>query len=101
MKTRMELTCPGTAANYQVITATEWQSKYGIGHPSNVGDCSLFISPLGEDGVPLENGTLNVELRPGDSRHWYHPPPGTFQIVAVCSKTCHQKAILEYDEPMS
>lgn len=100
MRTAFTLTCPGSATNYVVIVATAWQSKFGLGYPKNVGDCELFIVPLDENGRPIEDGKLNVQLKPGDSMSWYYPPPDTAQIVAVCSKICHGSAILEIDTPI-
>lgn len=99
MRTTVKLTCPGTATNYTVIVDTDWQSRFGLGNPSNVGDCDLFIVPLDTKGKPIELGHLNVELKAGESRPWYNPPTGTAKIGAVCSKECDGTAILEYDTP--
>lgn len=101
MRKTINLPCPGSASNFVVIVATAWQSKYGLGNPKNVGNCELFISPLDENGKPIEGGHRNVQLSPGKSMAWYYPPEGTAQIVAVCSKVCHGRAILEIDLPAS
>jgi hypothetical protein len=95
-RTRAPLECPGTAANFTVIVSTAGQSQYGIGHPQNIGNCSLFLVALNDDGNEIED----LELIPRASRHWYWPPSGTAQIVAVCHKTCHGRAVLEFDTPV-
>jgi len=93
------LSCPGSMGNLTVIVATAGQAQYGIGHPANVGDCRLFLGGLDGDGNPVEPQN-DVVLYPGDSRHWYYPPNGSVQIVAVCASDCHGQAILEYDMPV-
>ena len=99
-RTQVALTCPGTQTNYKVIVHTAWQSRYGLGNPTNVGSCPLFLAPLGSDGEPIDNGRKDVKLDPGGSVPWYYPPDGTAKIVAVCSKACSGgSAVLEYDTP--
>ncbi len=79
-----------------ILAASAGTAQYGIGHPENTGDCELFIGALDESGKVLED----IALKPGDSRHWYWPPTGTAKLYAVCSKTCHGTAVLEYDTPI-
>ena len=83
-RTSVEVICPGSRNNLTVIVPTAGQAQYGIGHPANTGDCTLFLGALDADGNPLHPGR-DLQLRPGHSRHWYYPPTGTEQIVAVGS----------------
>jgi hypothetical protein len=95
-RTPIGLACPGTDQNFVVLTADAGVSQYGIGHPENTGDCVLYVVALDQNGVLVDE----LVLGPGDSRHWYWPPSNTVQIVAVCGKTCHGAAVLEYDTPI-
>jgi hypothetical protein len=98
-RTRIELNCPGTPDNYIVIVPTAAQAQYGVGNPENTGDCTLFLDALDEDGHLVDWSQL--QLDPGQSRHWYYPPSGAAQIVVSCHNTCHGNGELEFDTPIS
>ena len=66
MRKTINLPCPGSASNFVVIVATAWQSKYGLGNPKNIGNCELFISPLDENGEPIERGFEMFNFVPGN-----------------------------------
>src|SRR5688500_5080737 len=100
MRSSVTLECPGTRNNFTVLVSTAWQSKFGIGNPKNIRECELFLAPLDASDNPIRNGRWNVELKPGESRPWYHPPAGTAKIAAVCSKLCNGTAVLEFDTPV-
>ncbi len=98
-RTSIPLNCPGSRDNLTVIVPTAGQAQYGVGHPENTGDCNLFLGALDGDGNPI-NPQNDVQLYPGDSIHWYYPPKGAVQIVAVCASDCHGQAVLEFDTPV-
>ncbi|HEY0791468.1 MAG TPA: hypothetical protein VGD78_10435 [Chthoniobacterales bacterium] len=101
MRTSTELACPGRRDNYVVIVdGPDWKVKWGIGNPANTGNCALFLSGLDSGSNPV-NASSDLRLNPGDNTHWYWPPAGSVQIVAVCSNDCNVSgsAVLEYDTP--
>jgi hypothetical protein len=97
-RTTIEFPCPGSKFNKVVVVPTAAQAQYGVGHPENTGDCTLFLDALDENGNLLDGSTL--QLNPGQSRHWYYPPSGTAQIVVVCHDACHGDGKLEFDAPV-
>jgi hypothetical protein len=88
------LTCPGTASNSVQLT-NEFTTPFGIGHPTNTGDCTLFLVAL--DGN--RNVVKELQLDPGQSVDWYTPPAGAVAIFAACHEECQGKGELTYDTP--
>ena len=95
MRTVIRLACPGTQTNSVFITQTDWQSRYGVGHPANTGDTDLLITALDENNSAIDD----VRLAPGQSLPWYTPPSGTVSILAVGPNNCSGTPVLEYDTP--
>ena len=90
------LSCPGSQGNAVRLT-NEFTTPAGIGHPTNTGECQIFIDAL--DGAG--NLLLELTLDPGESRDWFHPPPGATSIWVVCNSGCSGRGELTYDTPMS
>ena len=95
MRTVIRLSCPGTQGNTVFITSTDWQSRYGLGHPANTGDADLIIVALDQDNTPISD----LRLRFGQSLPWYTPPDGTVSIAVVGPINCNGTPVFEYDTP--
>jgi hypothetical protein len=92
--TAIQLTCPGTAANAVRLT-NEFTTPAGIGHPTNTGECTLFLVAFdGDDKVVNE-----LQLDPGQSVDWYTPPAGAVAIFAACHEECPGTGELRIDTP--
>ena len=83
------------------ITDVPAQVRWGLGNPSNIGTCTLFVVGLDGNGNPMGDGVnyLPLTLNPGDSVTWWWPPSGAAAIAAVCSSQCNLSgtAVLQYD----
>jgi hypothetical protein len=103
MRERLELSCPGTTTNYEVLIPTEWQCLYGLTGIMNVGQCPLHISPRDADGKMLKvNGqSKNIMLQPWDSIPHYYPPEGTVTVSVGCDKNCRASGAIEFEAPES
>jgi hypothetical protein len=103
MRERLELTCPGTSSNYEVLIPTEWQCLYGMTGIVNVGQCPLHISPRKADGNMMTNNgrTMNITLQPGESIPQYYPPEGTVKVIVACDKFCRAVGAIEFEAPES
>ena len=99
MRKQSTAPCPGTPTNYRVLT-NEFTTPYGVGNPTNVGDCPLRIMCYDKDGVSIKGS--GEPLNPGQSLDWYWPVEGAAKIGFYCEggKECG-KAILAYDTPAS
>jgi hypothetical protein len=91
-----EAPCPGSSSNFVVILDSVWKCQWDLGHPRNIGTCTLYLDPL--DGAGKSMG-VDFTLNPGDQVPWVTPPPGTAQLAIVCDSSCSGRAILEYDTP--
>lgn len=96
-RTTVSVDCPGTGSNYVVLVPTAAQAQYGVGHPENTGECSLYIVGLDADGNAMDPHT---RIDPGHRRHWYYPPSGAAQVAVMCSSTCHGDGEIEFDTPI-
>jgi hypothetical protein len=96
-RSRAEAPCPGSRSNYVVILDSVWKCQWGLGHPRNIGTCTLYLDVLDGAGKFM----VHVELDPGHQVRWVKPPPGTAQLVLVCANDCLGRAILEYDTPIA
>ena len=90
------LSCPGTPSNAVKLT-NEFTTPAGIGHPTNTGDCQIFLDALDAGN----NIILELALDPGESREWFRPPSGAVGIWVVCNSGCTGRGELTYDTPMS
>jgi hypothetical protein len=90
------LFCPGSRNNAVQLT-NEFTTSAGIGHPTNTGECPIFLDALGAAGNSLKNLSLN----PGESRNWFSPPEGAISIWVVCHSDCSGRGELTYDTPIS
>lgn len=98
-RTQVELECPGSLQNARVIVATPWQAAFGVGHPANVGESTIYLGGVDASGARVPQGSYGIA--PGASQPWYVPPPGTDKIVAACDKSGKGPATLEYDTPVA
>ncbi len=90
--------CPGSKENRTYISAPYPGSKWGVGHPKNIGDNTLRILCIDSNGDLIKDSSK--ALSPGESIAWFHPVEGTFIIAFVCEASSGE-AILEYDLPNS
>jgi len=88
------LSCPGSRDNAVQLT-NEFTTAAGIGHPTNTGECQIFIDALDEAGNSLEQ----LGLDPGDRSDWFFPPSGAVSIWVVCTSGCSGRGELTYDTP--
>ena len=96
----IQATCPGTFNN-KVTVAQGHGATMGIGHPKNVGSCTIFLACYDSTGRNIDQ-YKDLMLSPGQGTDWYYPLPGTSFIYMVCHKDCQGgTAILEYDAPVS
>lgn len=94
-RSQIPISSPGSLASAITIAVAPW-CMYGIGNPSNVGDCPLSMGGLDERGRILQP---HIWLNPGESKSWWGPPEGSSRLV-VCAYSNHTgTAILEYDTP--
>lgn len=90
------LDCPGSRSTAVQLT-NEVTTSAGIGHPSNTGDCRIFINALDASGRSVQEVTLD----PGQSLDWVAPPPGAVSIWVVCHSECSGRGELTYDTPVA
>ena len=90
--------CPGSKENRTYISAPYPQVKWGVGHPKNVGDKTLRIVCIDENGELIKGSSK--ALSPGESIEWFYPVEGTYIIAFVCEASSGE-AILEYDLPVA
>ena len=90
------LSCPGSKTNAVQLT-NEFTTPSGIGHPTNTGNCQIFIDALDAE----DNSLMQLALNPGDGRDWFSPPDGAVSIKVVCNSGCSGQGELTYDTPMS
>lgn len=93
---RRRLVCPGTADDAVRLT-NEFTTQYGIGHPTNTGDCTLYLVATDSLGWMLDE----VELSPGDSRDWYYAPAHSVAIRVVCQRGCAGRGEFTFDAPVA
>jgi len=95
-----QATCPVSESN-KVTIAKGPGAVMGIGHPKNVGSCTIYLASYESNGRNIDQ-CKHIELHPGQGTDWYYPLPGTSFIYMVCHKDCQGgTAILEYDAPVS
>ncbi len=91
-----QLQCPGSRENAVQLT-NEFTTSAGVGHPTNTGECRIFLDALDANGKSLHQLTLD----PGQGVAWFTPPSGAVAIWAVCVNNCSGRGELTYDTPTS
>ena len=76
------------------IVSSQWQARFGLGNPKNVGNCTLSIRAVSNQGL------LVTIFPPGRSMLWYYPPKGTTRIEVEASPFCSREGLLEIDTPI-
>jgi hypothetical protein len=89
--------CPGTKADSIRLT-NEFTTAQGIGHPTNTGECKLFLHGLDAQGELTDN---SLTLLPGESANWFRASSGSVAIVVACANDCSGRGELTYDLPVS
>ena len=96
-RSTIDLECPGSLNN-AVVIAVFPATVFGVGNPKNIGPYPLSIGALDRHGKLL-NPRHPLELMPGHSATWYHPPANAYKIIAVGWRNFNGTTTLEYDTP--
>jgi hypothetical protein len=83
--------------NGTVLIATDWQCKYGIQNPENIGQNDVFLGSTDASGDLLDETILS----PNMSLPSYTPPDHAVQIHVWGDPHGTGSATLEYDTPSS
>lgn len=90
------LSCPGSRDNAVQLT-NEFTTSAGVGHPTNTGECQLFLDALDGAGQSVRQ----LKLDPGEGSPWFSAPEGATSIWVACSSDCSGRGELTYDTPMA
>lgn len=91
-----QLSCPGSRSNAVQLT-NEFTTPAGVGHPTNSGECTLFLDAFDAAGRSVRQ----LQLGPGEGREWFAPPPGAVSIWVACHSDCSGRGELSYDTPVA
>jgi len=98
-RTWQDVPSPGSLENAVRLT-NEFTTQFGIGHPTNTGECPLGINGLDENGRLVPGFEGHLVLQPGESVPWYHAAPGSVTIAVAAFNDCPGHAQLTYDTPV-
>ncbi len=97
-RTHVEISCHGSSPNAVTLTATDWQTAYGVSRPKNVGECPLYLNWVDKDG-DWERDDV-VKLPPGEEIYAYRPKSDrAAKIKVAAANNCYGEGWQENDTP--